>query len=135
MAGAPVPAALAKQLEGKPLVRQWMVRDLGVSDLETGMPVVKLRKNNPGNAARRVFRQASTTRSQLADATIVVAGQKIPVHKLIIERVCPVLANCWKLSGYNCKTLQTAVQGSETVGSSTVHCPGLSRSTAAVSTV
>lgn len=91
--------------------------------------MVKLRKTNPGNAARRVFRQASTTRSQFPDATL---EQKIRVHKLIIKRVCPVLGNCWKLSGFNCKSLQTAVQGLKAVGTSTVHYEGLNRSTAAV---
>ena len=131
-AGAAVPAALAKQLEGRPLVRQWMVRDLGVSDLETGVPIVKVSSIKPGNAARRVFRLGCINNIQLPDATIVVAGQKIHVHKLIIERVCPVLGNCWRLFGFNCKILCPAVQGLETAGTSTVHSKGLSRSTAAI---
>ena len=105
--GVAVPEALAKHLKGRPLAQQWMVSMFKVKDLETGVPVSRWPHEVPPNPVRTLCHvDALNNWRSLPNAIVLVQGQEVLVHSLVIERVCLILASSWK-PGYSCKTLRT----------------------------
>ena len=100
--GVSIPEALTKYLADRPAVRQWMVQQLGVCDLETGVPVVKWLHKKPTIPARRRCTASLDNWRCLPDAVVLVQDRQILVHKGIIGRACPALAASWK-PGYSCQ--------------------------------
>ena len=116
IAGTAVPEALAKQLEGKPLVKQWMLDHLGTRDVQSGAPPVTWQHKNPLDITCRDFHSIFNNRSCMPDAHVLVAGKQIWVHRAIIARVSPVLANSWN------PQFNTAADTSDTVRAATLQC-------------
>ncbi len=89
---------LAKHLQGKPAVKQWMVKSLGATETQSGAPGIRQHHPNPVTATTTIadqFRGLFINSAKFPDAVVVAAGQEILVHKLIIAKACTALANHW----------------------------------------
>ncbi|KAL0028377.1 hypothetical protein WJX77_002895 [Trebouxia sp. C0004] len=87
---------LAKHLQGKPAVKQWMVNSLGAIDTQSGAPGIRHHHPNPVTAPTTTADQFCglfNNSAKFPDAVVVAAGQEILVHKLIIAKACTALAN------------------------------------------
>ena len=87
MAGEPAPEALAKHLEGKPAVRQWLVQCLGVKALQTDAPVIQHEDPDLVPAIARQFTALFHNQDCRPDASVMAAGHQIWVH-------IPIIAKC-----------------------------------------
>lgn len=94
-----IPPILAKALQNKPLVQQWMVVKLGATDMHTGAPSIRQKHPNPVTAVTTIANHLQgvfNSPASFPDVTVLVEGQEILVHKLFISIACKVLAAQWR---------------------------------------
>ena len=93
-----MPEMLLEMLHNRPSVKQWLVKDLGMVDLLSNAPPVKQLHLNPVTAEIKMFDYlgaAFNDPSQYTNGVIVVDGQEIHVHKMILAKACQVFADHW----------------------------------------
>ncbi len=93
-----VPETLLELLRGRPLVKSWLVKDLGAIDLPSDAPPVKQLHPNPVTAEIKMsdyLGAAFNNPAQYTNSQIVVDGHEIHVHKMILAQASPVFADHW----------------------------------------
>ena len=65
------------------IIRQWIVDCLavGAMDMDNGFPIIKQMHSNSAKGLKR-FSNMLNNQATFTDATVMVAGQAIHVHKL-----------------------------------------------------
>ena len=94
-----IPTALAELLNRNPVVKEWMVIELGVTDTQAGAPAIRQKCPNPVTATTTIanhLKGVFNCSSSFPDVTVLVHGQEILVHKLFIAKACKVLEAQWR---------------------------------------
>jgi len=97
-AGFCVPQMLLEMLNNRPGVKRWLIKALGAVDLPSNAPPVKQLHLNPVTAEIKMsdyLGAAFNDPSQYTNGVIVVDGQEIHVHKMILAKARRVFADHW----------------------------------------
>ncbi len=98
-----VPQALLEQLEEHPEVKQWMMQQLKMTDMQHRAPTVKQANANPFQLAQggswltaaSFLADMFDSEQHFPDTKVIIGGRTIHLHKCIVARGCSAFAARW----------------------------------------